>query len=93
MANYKTFTIHNNLLYISGQLSKDIFNNYNIITGNIENNDGTQIKQGQYAATMCAIQILLVIKNTLVNKKPPILIDRVLLVPKLALFVNCTSTL
>jgi enamine deaminase RidA (YjgF/YER057c/UK114 family) len=63
LANYIPCKIINNIVYVSGQLPKDILDHNNIIKGiAIDNND---IFLAKYAAVMCGIQILLILKEKL----------------------------
>jgi enamine deaminase RidA (YjgF/YER057c/UK114 family) len=63
IANYVPFKFEEDsgILYISGQLSKDI--NNNIIQGIL--GKGSCVKDGQFAAKLCAIQLLFVLNNFL----------------------------
>ena len=60
-ANYIAVKNVNNTIYISGQLPRDLLNNNNIITGKASDNN--EIFDAKYASAMCAMQILLVLKN------------------------------
>ena len=69
IANYAPYKICNDQLFISGQLPKDIFTsnanfqNAPVITGILGLN--CTLEQGQYAAKMCAIQLLYIAKLAL----------------------------
>ena len=60
-ANYIAVKNVNNTIYISAQLTRDLLNNNNIINGKASDNN--EIFDAKYAAAMCAMQILLVLKN------------------------------
>ena len=60
-ANYVASKRSGNVIYISGQLPRDLLDGGNVITGKADNNDN--IFDAKYAAAMCAMQVLLVLKN------------------------------
>lgn len=67
IASYQPFKVVDNLVYVSGQLPRDIFHsqmdfkNAGIFTGLAMTDQ--DIENGQYAAKLCAIQILYVMKS------------------------------
>lgn len=82
LANYIPYKECNNTIYISGQLPKDILNNYNIITGRVESDE--DILLAKYAAVNCGIQILKILnQHTDINKVECV---------QLQVFVNCSSS-
>lgn len=60
-ANYVASKKSGNTIYISGQLPRDLLDGGKVITGKADNNDN--IFDAKYAAAMCAMQVLLVLKN------------------------------
>jgi enamine deaminase RidA (YjgF/YER057c/UK114 family) len=89
IASYKPYKISGDLIYVSGQLPKDImkldvkFENAPICTGiAITEND---IEKGQYAAKMCAIGLLYVLQNAVKN------LNNITSVVKLDVFVASSS--
>ena len=79
-ANYVPWAISGNLLYISGQISKD---GDELLCGKL--GDSVSVEQGQAAARVCAINIMAQAKAALGN------LERVSRVVKLGAFVNSTS--
>ncbi len=79
-ANYVPWVISGNLLYISGQISKD---GDDLLTGKL--GDVVSVEQGQAAARVCAINIMAQAKAALGD------LERVARVVKLGAFVNSTS--
>ena len=66
-ANYVASKKSGNVIYISGQLPRDILDEDNVITGKSNNNDN--IFDAKYAAAMCAMQVLMVLKNEIGDLK------------------------
>ena len=60
-ANYIASKKSGNNIYISGQLPRDLLNNNEVIKGKANDND--EIFDAKYASAMCAMQVLLVLKN------------------------------
>ena len=60
-ANYVASKKSWNTIYISGQLPRDLLDENKVITGKATDNDN--IFDEKYASAMCAMQILLVLKN------------------------------
>ena len=81
-ANYIAVKNVNNTIYISGQLPRDLLNNNNIITGKASDNN--EIFDAKYAAAMCAMQILLVLKNEIKD------LSKIQSCVQLQVFVNST---
>lgn len=79
-ANYVPWAISGNLLYISGQISKD---GDELLTGKL--GDSISIEEGQAAAKICAINIMAQVQAALGD------LERVTRVVKLGAFVNSTS--
>ena len=82
-ANYIAVKNVNNTIYISGQLPRDLLNNNNIITGKASDNN--EIFDAKYAAAMCAMQILLVLKNEIED------LSKIKSCAQLQVFVNSTA--
>ncbi len=66
-ANYVASKKSGNTIYISGQLPRDLLDGNKIIIGKTDNNNN--IFDAKYASAMCAIQILLVLKNEIGDLK------------------------
>lgn len=66
-ANYVASKKSGNTIYISGQLPRDLLNENKVITGKADNND--DIFDAKYASAMCAMQVLLVLKNEIGDLK------------------------
>ena len=66
-ANYVASKKSGNVVYISGQLPRDLLNDNKIITGKASDNN--DIFDAKYASAMCAMQVLLVLKNEISNLK------------------------
>ena len=66
-ANYVASKKSGNTIYISGQLPRDLLNESKVIIGKADNNNN--IFDAKYAAAMCAMQVLLVLKNEIGNLK------------------------
>ena len=81
-ANYIAAKNVNNTIYISGQLPRDLLNNNNIITGKASDNN--EIFDAKYASAMCAMQILLVLKNEIKD------LSKIQSCVQLQVFVNST---
>lgn len=60
-ANYVASKKIGNAVHISGQLPRDLLNESKVITGKADNDD--DVFDAKYAAAMCAMQVLLVLKN------------------------------
>lgn len=60
-ANYIASKKSGNNIYISGQLPRDLLDDNKIITGKAKDNN--EIFDAKYASAMCAMQVLLVLKN------------------------------
>ena len=60
-ANYVASKKSGNTIYISGQLPRDLLDGGKVIIGKSTDNDN--IFDAKYAAAMCAMQVLLVLKN------------------------------
>ena len=82
-ANYVASKKSGNVIYISGQLPRDILDEDNVITGKSNNNDN--IFDAKYAAAMCAMQVLMVLKNEIGDLK------KVKSCVQLQVFVNSSS--
>lgn len=80
-ANYVPYVISGDLIFVSGQISKDAGG---LITGKL-GADFT-VEQGQAAARVCAINLLAQVKQALEGD-----LDRVTRVVKLGGFVNSTA--
>lgn len=62
IANYVSCKEINGILYLSGQLPKDILkNNDKIICGKV--GDNLTIDEAKYAAKLCAMQLIIVLKH------------------------------
>ena len=81
-ANYVASKKSGNTIYISGQLPRDLLNENKVITGKADNND--DIFDAKYASAMCAMQVLLVLKNEIGDLK------KVKSCVQLQVFVNST---
>ena len=79
-ANYVPFTMHNGMLIISGQISKQ--GDGTMLTGKL--GDSVDVAGGQAAARVCALAILAQAKAALGD------LDRITQVLKLQGFVNAT---
>ena len=66
-ANYVASKTSGNTIYISGQLPRDLLDENKVIIGKADNNDN--IFDAKYAAAMCAMQVLLVLKNEIGDLK------------------------
>ena len=66
-ANYVASKKSGNTIYISGQLPRDLFDGGKVIIGKADNNNN--IFDAKYAAAMCAMQVLLVLKNEIGDLK------------------------
>ena len=66
-ANYIASKKSGNTIYISGQMPRDLLNNNNVITGKASDNN--EIFDAKYAAAMCAMQVLIVLKNEIGDLK------------------------
>jgi len=66
-ANYVASKKSGNTIYISGQLPRDLLDGGKVITGKADNNDN--IFDAKYAAAMCAMQVLMVLKNEIGDLK------------------------
>jgi enamine deaminase RidA (YjgF/YER057c/UK114 family) len=80
-ANYVPYVISGNLVFVSGQISKD---DSGMITGKL--GDDFSIEQGQAAAKVCAINLLAQLKAACGGD-----LDRLVRVVKLGGFVNSTG--
>ncbi len=80
-ANYVPFVITGDLVFISGQISKD--GDGNMITGKLGDNMG--VEAGQAAAKVCALNLIAQLKAACGGD-----LDRLIKVVKLGGFVNCT---
>lgn len=81
-ANYVPFVISGDLVFISGQISKD--GDGNMITGKL--GDSMSVEQGQAAAKVCAINLIAQLKAACGGD-----LDRLVRIVKLGAFVNCTA--
>ena len=81
-ANYIASKKSGNTIYISGQLPRDLLNENKVITGKATDNDN--IFDAKYAAAMCAMQVLIVLKNEIGDLK------KVKSCVQLQVFVNST---
>jgi enamine deaminase RidA (YjgF/YER057c/UK114 family) len=66
-ANYVASKKSGNTIYISGQLPRDLLDGNKVIIGKADNNNN--IFDAKYAAAMCAMQVLLVLKNEIGDLK------------------------
>ena len=66
-ANYVASKKSGNAIYISGQLPRDLLDENKVITGKATENDN--IFDAKYASAMCAMQVLLVLKNEIGDLK------------------------
>ena len=66
-ANYVASKKSGNTIYISGQLPRDLLDENKVITGKATDNDN--IFDAKYASAMCAMQVLLVLKNEIGDLK------------------------
>ena len=66
-ANYVASKKSGNTIYISGQLPRDLLDDNKVITGKASDNNN--IFDAKYASAMCAIQVLLVLKNEIGDLK------------------------
>ena len=66
-ANYVASKKSGNTIYISGQLPRDLLDENKVIIGKADNNNN--IFDAKYAAAMCAMQVLLVLKNEIGDLK------------------------
>ena len=66
-ANYVASKKSGNTIYISGQLPRDLLDENKVITGKATKNDN--IFDAKYAAAMCAMQVLMVLKNEIGDLK------------------------
>ena len=66
-ANYIAVKNVNNTIYISGQLPRDLLDDNKVITGKASDNNN--IFDAKYASAMCAMQVLLVLKNEIGDLK------------------------
>ena len=82
-ANYVASKKSGNTIYISGQLPRDLLDNKKIITGKASDNNN--IFDAKYASAMCAMQVLLVLKNEICDLK------KVKSCVQLQVFVNSAS--
>lgn len=80
-ANYVPYVISGDLIFVSGQISKDAGG---LITGKL--GAGFTVEEGQAAAKVCAINLLAQVKQALEGD-----LDRVTRVVKLSGFVNSTA--
>jgi len=80
-ANYVPFVISGDLVFISGQISKDGAGN--MITGKL--GDNMSVEAGQAAAKVCALNLIAQLKAACGGD-----LDRLTRVVKLGGFVNCT---
>jgi len=87
LANYVASKVSGNNIYISGQLPRDLLDSGKIITGNIDtkDEDNQMTFLAKYAATMSAMQILLVLKNEIGD------LSKIKSCVELKVFVNSTS--
>ena len=79
-ANYVPFVISGDLVFVSGQISKDASG---LICGKL--GDTMDVSQGQAAAKVCALNLLAQLKQACGGD-----LDRLKRVVKLGGFVNCT---
>lgn len=80
-ANYVPYVISGDLIFVSGQISKDAGG---LITGKL--GAGYTVEEGQAASKVCAINLLAQVKHALEGD-----LDRVTRVVKLGGFVNSTA--
>lgn len=80
-ANYVPYVISGDLVFISGQISKDGAGN--MITGKLGEN--MSVEAGQAAAKVCALNLIAQLKSACGGD-----LDRLTRVVKLGGFVNCT---
>jgi enamine deaminase RidA (YjgF/YER057c/UK114 family) len=80
-ANYVPFVITGDLVFVSGQISKD---ETGLIIGKL--GDNMEVKAGQAAARVCALNLLAQLKAACGGD-----LDRLVQVVKLGGFVNCTA--
>ena len=66
-ANYVASKKSGNTIYISGQLPRDLLDENKVITGKATDNDN--IFDEKYASAMCAMQVLIVLKNEIGDLK------------------------
>lgn len=81
-ANYVPFVIVGDLVFVSGQISKD--GDGTLITGKL--GDNMDVAAGQAAAKVCAINLISQLKAACGGD-----LDRLVRVVKLGAFVNCTQ--
>ncbi len=81
-ANYVPFVIAGDLVFVSGQISKD--GDGTMITGKL--GDNMDVAAGQAAAKVCAINLISQLKAACGGD-----LDRLVRVVKLGAFVNCTQ--
>ncbi len=81
-ANYVPFVIAGDLVFVSGQISKD--GDGTMITGKL--GDNMDVAAGQAAARVCAINLISQLKAACGGD-----LDRLVRVVKLGAFVNCTQ--
>ena len=81
-ANYIASKKSGNTIYISGQLPRDLLDGNKVIIGKADNNNN--IFGAKYAAAMCAMQILLVLKNEIKD------LSKIQSCVQLQVFVNST---
>ena len=82
-ANYVASKKSGNTIYISGQLPRDLLDENKVIIGKADNNNN--IFDAKYASAMCAMQVLLVLKNEIGDLK------KVKSCVQLQVFVNSSS--
>jgi len=80
-ANYVPYVIIDNLIYISGQISKDA---NGLICGKL--GDNTSVEQGAAAARVCGLNLIAQLREACDGN-----LDRVVKVVKLGGFVNATA--
>jgi len=80
-ANYVPYVIIDNLVYISGQISKDA---NGLICGKL--GDNTSVEQGAAAARVCGLNLIAQLREACDGN-----LDRVVKVVKLGGFVNATA--
>ena len=66
-ANYVASKKSGNTIYISGQLPRDLLDGNKVIIGKADDNNN--IFDAKYASAMCAMQVLLVLKNEIGDLK------------------------
>lgn len=82
-ANYVASKKSGKTIYISGQLPRDLLDDNKIITGKTDNNN--EIFDAKYASAMCAMQVLLVLKNEIED------LSKIKSCVQLQVFVNSTA--